>query len=346
MTSLSLLVSLPDKPSSLDILAAQLSWDKQKAKQARNLYQNGLPPLVDTHTLPYIFGVRPKFISAMGLYPDRYYRRFPLRKYRGGERTIASPRRALKVIQQWINRRLLSNVKVSAYVMGFVKGRNIVDNAQIHTAGRNLMVVDISDFFPSVQIDAVREVFREIGFPDSVAHQLALLCSIDGGLPQGAPTSPAIANAVFRRADVELNRLANSWRCRYSRYADDLAFSGRRRFTQMDVRRVGTILKKHGFAINRQKCRRIGPGGRQLLTGLLTNKVAHPPRWKRRMWRAVFHRASKHPLEFANGWVKLLGIAAFVNQYDRVQASQYRKIARIVARYSRKQRSEIRDDSK
>ena len=329
MSGLPLLVSLLDEQLSIDVLADQLSWDGAQVKLAKKLFRRGLPPLVDTQTLPYLFGVRPKFVSAMGRFPERYYRSFSLPKHRGpGTRTVQSPRQALKVIQQWTYQHILLSLKLPPCVMGFVRGRSIVDNARHHTAGRNLMVVDVQDFFPSIRIEQVQKVFRDIGFPDSVSGQLASLCCIYGRLPQGAPTSPALANAVFSGADSDLRGLASSWKCQYTRYADDLAFSGGRHFSKVDVRQIGAILKRYGFAINPLKTRRQGPGGRQLVTGLVTNVNVQPPRWKRRTWRAMFHRASNHPREFADRWRHLLGIAAFVKQYDQILAKRYRKIAR------------------
>lgn len=334
MMHLSRLVSLPDELASLEFLAQQLSWGETETKVAHDLWEKGLPPLADTETLPYIFGVRPKFMSAMGRFPQTYYRRFRVAKHRGGMREIWAPRRALKVVQRWINHHMLSSVELPSYVMGFVKGRNIVANARLHTEGTNLMVVDIEDFFPSVNAEMIKRVFEELGFPSLVARQLTSLCSLEGKLPQGAPTSPAIANAVFRGADTELKKLADSWQCHYSRYADDLAFSGPKRFTVAEIHEVESIVNTHGFAVNRSKSRRTGAGGRQLVTGLVVNYRAQPPRRRRRLWRAMFHRAARHPHEFSDRRKRLQGIAAFVNQYDPDLASEYREVADAVAKQS------------
>ncbi len=332
MTNLSLLVSLPTDGQPLELLAQQLEWDKPRIEMASALFERGLPPLVDTHTLPYLFGVRSKFVAAMANRPKKYYRTFGIDKRGGGTREIESPRRTLKVIQGWVNQHILSGIELPDCVTGFVRGRNIFDNARPHVTGRNLMVVDIENFFPSVKKESIRGVFREIGFPDSTQVQLASLCAFEDRLPQGAPTSPAIANAVFRAADTELRALADSWECHYSRYADDLAFSGERTFSPVDVSTVGNIISNHGFPINRAKTRRIGAGGRQIVTGLVVNQSALPPRWKRRNWRAMFHTASKHPERFADREKRLRGVAAFVKQYNPDRAAEYQAIADEVRR--------------
>jgi RNA-directed DNA polymerase len=331
MSHLSLLVSLPDKPESLSILADELSWSPEDADRASRLYATRLPPLVGTSCLSYLFGVSSKLISAMGKFPEPYYRRFSADKRGGGKRQIEAPRRFLKLIQRWINHYVLSSWELPPYVLGFARGRSIFDHGKLHAQGTNLMVVDIEDFFPSVRIDKITRVFGGLGFPDAVARQLASLCSLGERLPQGAPTSPTIANVAFRDADAELKELADSWQCQYSRYADDLAVSGSRHFTQADMGEVESILERYGFAINRPKSRRIGAGGRQIVTGLVVNSAAKPPRWKRRIWRAMFHQVSMHPHEFADREMRLRGIAAFVNQYDPKLASEYRTVADAVA---------------
>lgn len=334
MSGLSLLISLPDEPASLDVLCQELSWDSETAGLACRLRERGLPPLVDRACLSYLFGVSPKLISAMEKFPEHYYRPFRTRKRGGGERQIDAPRRFIKLIQRWINRYILSSWEPPGYVVGFVTGRNIFDHGELHKSGRNLMVVDIEDFFPSVKTDRIAGAFDGFGFPPTVVQQLASLCSLYERLPQGAPTSPAIANIVFRDADEGLKGLADSWQCEYSRYADDLAFSGSRRFSKADLRKVESVLGRHGFAINRSKSRRIGAGSRQIVTGLVVNSTAKPPRWKRRLWRAMFHRASKHPHEFSEREMRLRGIAAFINQYDHELAQEYWAVAEAVGRQS------------
>jgi hypothetical protein len=135
---------------------------------------------------------------------------------------------------------------------------------------------------------------------------------------------------VFLPADEELARLANGWACEYTRYADDLAFSGSRHFTNGDMLEVGGVLERHGFIANTSKSRIVGAGARQIVTGLVVNVRPQPPRWKRHLWRAMFHRASKHPNEFSDRKEFLTGIAAFVNQFNPKLAEEYRGVAEEV----------------
>ncbi len=331
MTPLPLLVSFPNADTSLDIVATQLSWSADQRTRASRFHSRGLAPLIDTRTLPFLFGVSHQLISAMGKFSNKHYRTYTIPKKHGGERRIEAPRTFLKVIQRWILEYVLSRKDLPEVVNGFVRGKSIFDNANSHIDGKNLLVVDIKDFFPSVGANSVNKVFTSLRYSEPVSKQLTALTTLDGRLPQGAPTSPALANLAFVSSDRALERLAKSWGVIYSRYADDLAFSGSRRFSLRDAKRVGTILGKGGFQVNSEKTRIIGGGGQQIVAGLVVNARAQPPRYKRRIWRAMFHRASKHPREFDERVGTLTGIASFINQYDPELSQEYRQVAETIA---------------
>lgn len=148
MRGLPLLVSLPDSYVAIDTFSKELSWSAEDRKRAQRLFDRGLPPLATSQTLPFLFGISPKLVSAMGKFPDRYYRIFEIPKKSGGIRKIEAPRRFLKIVQRWILDHILSTRKLPSFVVGFVKGKSIFDNAKPHTEGKNLMVVDIENFFP------------------------------------------------------------------------------------------------------------------------------------------------------------------------------------------------------
>jgi len=194
------------------------------------------------------------------------------------------------------------------------------------------MVIDIKDFFPSIKQKQIKYVFKELGFPVKVTILLTDLCTLDGRLPQGAPTSPALANIVFSPVDDHLTNLAKEWECQYTRYADDIVFSGNVRFTNKHKLRAVKIIEKASFLINPRKTRIIGSGGRQIVAGLVANEKGLPPRLKRLEWRAMFHQASLDPKKFKGDGLKLMGIAAFVNKYNSILSEQYKEIAREVVK--------------
>ena len=173
-------------------------------------------------------------------------------------------------------------------------------------------------------------LFKQLGFPALVSYRLSGLCTLDGRLPQGAPTSPALANLIFQPVDLRLSQLANDWQCAYTRYADDIAFSGNGSFDIDDIDEVANILDEYHFKVNKSKSRIVGSGGRQLLAGLVVNQAGLPPRYKRMRWRAIFHQAKMHPEQFAGRSDMLKGISAFVNAYDPSLAKSYFAISEEV----------------
>ena len=268
----------------------------------------------------------------MSTNPKRYYRTYRITKKAGGYRRIEAPRRFIKLIQRWIYIYILSTRELPETVTGFARGKNIFSNAQPHIPNKNLMVVDIKDFFPSIDYQDVYRTFKSFGFPTKVNALLSRLCTLYRRLPQGAPTSPALANLVFHPVDLALQELANSWDCAYSRYADDIALSGNAPFSKKHTKAVSDTLKDWGFRTNHRKTRIIGGGGKQILTGLVVNTSGLPPRQKRRRWRAMFHQASVEPSKFLGKSQTLTGISAFVNEYDGKLASIYFNIAGRVVR--------------
>lgn len=297
---------------------------------ARKLLKSGLPPLVRPQILSYLFGVSYSLLLSMSRNPEPHYRRYRIRKASHGYRDIEAPRRFLKIVQRWIYDHILSDISIPSSVHGFTPNKDIFSNVQPHLKSKNIMVIDIKDFFPSIKQKQIKHVFKELGFPVKVTRLLTYLCTLDGRLPQGAPTSPALANITFSTVDNQLSNLAEEWECEYTRYADDLIFSGNARFTNKHKSRAVRIIEEAGFHINRKKTRIVGSGGRQIVAGLVANEKGLPPRPKRMEWRAMFHQASLDPKKFKGEGLKLMGIAAFVNKYNSILSNQYKEIAREV----------------
>ncbi|MFC2010146.1 reverse transcriptase family protein [Chloroflexota bacterium] len=320
-------LSLQYTEDLLVTLQEEFGLDTTELSKATELLDSKLPPLVRPEILAFLFGISYRFIKTMSMNSHDYYRTYKIAKRAGGYRRIEAPRRFLKVIQKWIYLNILSTRQLPPAITGFVRGRNIFSNAEPHKPNKNLMVIDIKDFFPSVTYQEVYQVFKNFGFQRKVLTLLTGLCTLDNRLPQGAPTSPFIANLAFNPVDLALQDLAKGWDCTYTRYADDIAFSGNTTFSRKDIKAVSQILGQSGFNINTRKTRIIGSGGRQILTGLVVNASGLPPRYKRRRWRAMFHQASLEPVKYVGQAQSLKGIASFINEYNSELASNYIHIA-------------------
>lgn len=248
-----------------------------------------------------------------------HYHRFGIPKKTGGTRAISAPKPRLAAAQGWVLRNVLERLDVAPPAHGFVRHRSILTNATPHVGRAVVMNLDLKDFFPSVTFRRVKGLFRKLGYNEHVATLLALLCTepprarveVDGRvvylalgdrvLPQGACTSPAITNALCRRLDARLSALAKRHDFTYTRYADDLTFSGD------DDARVGrlqrsvrSVLASEGFAENPTKTKVMRRGARQEVTGLTVNARPTVPRDEYRQLRAILHNAAKHGLESQN----------------------------------------------
>jgi hypothetical protein len=239
---------------------------------------------------------------------NRKHRAGPLRTYRyrwiprrqGMPRLLEIPKATLKAMQRMILAEILNPVPVHAAAHGFRAGRSIVSNAAIHCGQSTVLRFDLVDFFPSVSSSRVFRIFRTLGYPARVAKLLMGICTTrvpadvwdarpgarDGSdylarerltsrhLPQGAPTSPALANLAAHRLDRRLGGLANSAGLNYSRYADDLTFSGGDDLARCRKRletHIAVIAHEEGFTLNHRKTRMMRAGVSQQVTGIVVN---------------------------------------------------------------------------
>lgn len=221
-----------------------------------------------------------------------------IKKRSGGTRTLHVPDPRTKTLQRAILRRLLARLRVHPAVHGFEPGRSIVTNAREHVGQKLIVKVDIKDFFPSTRQQEVVRYFQWIGWDRACAELLARLCCHEGGLPQGAPTSPRLSNLVNGRLDGLLQKYASRCRAKYTRYADDITFSTSwKRATVRAgllargmVRGICSRIESCGYQPNTTKIRYLRAHQQQRVTGLVVNQTVNLPRKKRRTLRAIEHR--------------------------------------------------------
>lgn len=236
-------------------------------------------------------GITPEELSAVR--PE--YTAFYIPKRSGGQRTIHAPSPALKQIQRLILRRVLGRLRAHPHAVGFERGHSIVTNAVCHVGQAVVAKMDIVNFFASTSGKRVEDYFRYIGWNREAAGLLTALCTFEGGLPQGAPTSPRLSNLVNHGVDAGLKALAESSGATYTRYADDITFSfpnDDNKAMRMVLTVTRQILRDYGYKVHMGRKRRImRQHQRQEVTGLVVNRKAQLPRRTRRWLRAVRHRA-------------------------------------------------------
>jgi hypothetical protein len=254
--------------------------------------------------------------------------RYQARPRRDGlPRVIEAPKARLKEIQRWVLQEILDHVPAHNAAHGFTRGRSAISHARLHTGQDVVLRLDLKDFFASVAAGRVYRTFRTLGYAPSVAHTLtgistnvipqAIWAAIPKTgdprliqpqfwlgrqlamphLPQGAPTSPALANLVAFRLDRRLAGLARASDLQYSRYADDLTFSGsmrlrRRRRHFEDL--AHSIVREEGFALNPDKSALRCSCARQQVCGVVVNVHPNNTRHEYDQLKAILHNAAKH----------------------------------------------------
>jgi retron-type reverse transcriptase len=221
------------------------------------------------------------------------YRELAIPKRSGGVRNLAVPAPTLKQLQRKLLRRVFGKLRAHPAAFGFERGRSIVDHAGQHNDSDVVVKFDLCDFFTSTSAARVEAYFRTLGWNDEASALLTKLCTWQGSLPQGAPTSPRLSNLVNHGLDARLAGVAASLGGTYSRYADDLTFS----LDGAAVERVGYLVhhvkiaaRETGYRLNKRKTRIMRRHQRQQVTGLVINLDVNLPRETRRRLRAIEHQ--------------------------------------------------------
>lgn len=246
--------------------------------------------------------------------PSERYNVFTIPKKSGTERRITAPVSPLKILQKKLCFILSSIIDPKHSVHGYVRERSIRTNSKVHAGKQNIFIVDLQDFFPSINFGRVRGLFMAPPFKlnEKVATVLAQICTFENSLPQGAPTSPAVSNLICRKMDQQLSRLARSYRCDYTRYADDITFSTKKDVFPKAIAisipnskeahcgdELSRIITMSGFAINAKKVRLIHRSRQQKVTGLVSNEFPNVDRKYIRQIRAMLHAAKKFGFDAA-----------------------------------------------
>ena len=270
-----------------------------------------------------------------------HYHRYGIPKKTGGVRAISAPKKKLASAQQWVQDRLLTKLIVDDNAHGFVRQRSVVTNARPHVNKPVVINLDMRDFFPTITFRRVKGLFVKVGYGEAVATVLALLCTepprvdveIDGTrlkialgervLPQGACTSPTLSNVLCRRLDRRLAGIARSVGFAYTRYADDLTFSGDDAGeSAFLIGSARTILQAEGLRLNGEKTRVMRRGRRQEVTGVVVNVKPTVARDEVRRLRAILHNCARFGLASQNRQqhhdfaTHLTGKVAWVNMVD------------------------------
>ncbi|MEX0792828.1 MAG: reverse transcriptase domain-containing protein [Pirellulaceae bacterium] len=245
------------------------------------------------------------------------YRPFTLKKRGAGRRLIHAPSGYLKRLQRNNLHRHLENLPLHPRACAYRRGRSIVSHARFHLNQQILLSVDLKDFFGRTSVNRVRHFYATLGWRDDALRILVRLSTFQGGLPQGAPTSPALSNLVNFELDTALHELATFNGAQYSRYADDLAFSWSSRTVEpMTFRNSASgVLDRFGYEVQQEKGWQLQNGNQQPeLTGIAICGNRLRPRQELRQERSRLRRIL---FKTKNQMAKLAGLNGFFKQLGR-----------------------------
>ena len=305
--------------------------DEEKEKLIKKVIyeeKTKVPFIMNTYHLSNILGIKWKDLKNIINNSDKLYYNFSISKKSGGKRIISMPNKELLIVQKKIQEKILDNVIIHKNAFGFVKNKSIIDNAKMHLNKEMILNMDLKDFFPSIHRGRVFYIFKNIcNYDNNTSYCLTKLTTYKNSIPQGAPTSPVISNIVAFMLDVRLSKIADKFNINYTRYADDITFSGNKENINKSLLKiVNDIIEGCGFKVNKKKTRFASYAGRQEVTGLIVNnkEIAVPNDYIKKIRQELYYvkkyglKGHREKVGFTNKYFKdhMLGKILFVNQID------------------------------
>lgn len=327
--------------SGLDDFSTSEQYRREVNIRAIPLVKNNLPVILSLNHLAVLSNS--SFVElqshVFSNHKSSGYQVFPIKKRSGGKRWICVPEPFLKSSQHFINQEILYSPfalkKLSEACTAYVPHKGQIANARLHHSSRDILKIDLSNFFESISERQVFQVFKRLGYHPYVAFILARVCTrtIDigkdnrfrkkgrwstkkqyklnlpnlgsepklqvGHLPQGAPSSPMLANLVCIDLDSKIDAIATEYELMYSRYADDIVLSGNISDPRPLISKIYRILANNGFSPNKNKTKFLRQGQRKIVTGLSIEDSAclRVPRAYKQKIRQELYYIEKHGLQ-------------------------------------------------
>ena len=260
------------------------------------------------------------------------------------KRIIEVPDLRVKEVQQLINKHILSKINMPSSCHGFRKKCSVLTNSLPHVGAKTLMKFDIENFFPSIKLNMIIKQFRFFGYGNNVSKYLGYLCvNNDYSLPQGAPTSPYLANLICMKIDRRIEAFCSQWDLTYTRYADDLTISSKSYISYKRFEHIQEVVKNilddpnelYSFNLNKKKTHRIVSNNRMIVTGVLVNDKANAPKTLYRELDNAIRYIKKYGIlnhlkkiekEKTNIYFykqHLFGLACYINMFDKEKGKYY-----------------------
>ena len=275
----------PEEIINIELLSSYL----RTSAELLDTFINGKKKLIDWRNKADFKNLNLQNKSEKEVHIQRFY--IPKRNKKLGYRIVYKLRNQFATdILKVLKFNLYELYTPTECVHGFVLGKDTLTNAKSHVGSKLLLSLDIVDFFKSISIGQVKMAFKHLGFNDEISRILSEISTIEDSLPPGFPTSPFIANIVFRELDDQINDLCKQNRAIYTRYADDISISSDYDLPSVDD--IEEILSPSGFLINSQKTKFFKRGQNQYVTGLSITDDKYPriPKHiKKKLRQEIYH---------------------------------------------------------
>lgn len=276
-----------------------------------------IPIINNFNDLAQSIGISTKTLYLLVNFKKNYYRSKKILKKNGSTRLLRVPSYSMKTVQRWIYEEILKKVPVSTVSMAFVPKRHgIIESGLKHKDNLFFLSMDIHNFFDSISRYSVKNFFFSLGFSSDVVYLLTELCTFDDSLPQGAVTSPYLANLICGKLDARILGLCKKRNIEYSRYADDLCFSSDKLYDLNKIVPIITeIAEDEGFEINTAKTHFSSNYSRKTILGItLNDNSIHANYELKRCIRAqIFNSITKG--DYSNRQY-ILGMIAYISDVE------------------------------
>ncbi|GAB7562953.1 hypothetical protein LG202_09920 [Methylobacillus methanolivorans] len=251
-----------------------------------------IPAIITFDIFARTVNINKKSLAAMCYGAEKFYRTFKIPKRSGGMRQIDSPFPSLSLVQKWISNNILEKLDIdNESACAYIKEKSIKNHVEKHIDSAFILKIDLQDYYPTISTRDIIYTFSEIGYPVNISTSIAHILSLNGGLPQGAPSSPLLSNIITLGLDVKIKEYCQKNNFLYSRYADDLAISGEN-ISEDNILEIYRLISSEGFIVNTSKSKLYTPKQPvRHLTGLIINngKIRIPKQTRKMVRQKLFY---------------------------------------------------------
>lgn len=273
-------------------------------RYSEHLNSQNLPIIYNSFHFAGLVGYNHTYLKRAIISTEFFYRTFKVKKKNGHFREISEPLPSLKEIQYFILKQILYSQKVSKYCKSYIPKKKFKEYLKFHTNAREVLTLDIADFFPSIKYKYVEHYFTKLGYGKDVVMYLSSICTYskikegsDRFLPQGAPTSPYLSNLILKSFDEDVAKFCQNKSIKYTRYADDMSFSGDNVEKETLIAFVKSKLSSFNLRLNEDKINFMKHNVPQIISGVIVNKKLQLPKKERNDIRNTMFYILKFGLE-------------------------------------------------